>query len=420
VLCVSDKAGHLTPSALGDLVAAVAQATSLPVEVAVRAPGGLAPVSATAAVVAGAAAVQAAAGLVALVACRPSAETLRAALVGWRRALGCDQVALDAAARLVGRVLPGDVLDRAASAAAGPAVGLPPELTPGLGARMSRLGARRGLAEVADEAAAVARDLGSVTLGRPIGEAIVSQALDHLVTERRWAETDLTLAEVALGRIGRLRGPVAPEALAAAEAASVPAPRELPDLAGVAAEAPGGLSEEDLVLWAQFPEATERLLARRRSLDLEADESPGGHGIDRMLLETMVEVIDAAGGEAEVSVEIGGARVTVRRAGAAPERHDEVAPDGRADAGLARVESPMVGTFYRAPSPDADPFVQEGQRVDAGQTLCLIEAMKLFNEIVADRGGVVRSVAVENAEPVEYGQLLFLIEPAPEEEEAPA
>ena len=81
-ICVSDKAGHLTPSALGELVAAVAAATGLPVEVAVRAPGGLAPVSATAAAVAGAASVQAAAGLVALVACRPSAETLRAALVG--------------------------------------------------------------------------------------------------------------------------------------------------------------------------------------------------------------------------------------------------------------------------------------------------------------------------------------------------
>ena len=134
----------------------------------------------------------------------------------------------------------------------------------------------------------------------------------------------------------------------------------------------------------------------------------------------MVEVVDAAGGEAEVSVEIGGARVTVRRAGAAPERHDEPVPgDGRlADAGLTRVESPMVGTFYRAPSPEADPFVREGQRVEEGQTLCLIEAMKLFNEIVAHTGGTVRSVAAENAEPVEYGQLLFLIAPEGEEEAA--
>ena len=225
-ICVSDKAGHLTPSALGELVVAVAAATGLPVEVAVRAPGGLAPVSATAAAVAGAASVQAAAGLVALVACRPSAETLRAALVGWHRSLRCDPDALDAAARLVGRVLQGDVMDRAAATAAGPAVPLPPELTAGVSARLARLGLRRGLAQVAAEAAAVAGDLGAVTLGHPVGEAIVSQAVDHVVEGRRWAETGVTLAEVALGRIGRLRGPVAPEALAAAEAAGVPEPRE--------------------------------------------------------------------------------------------------------------------------------------------------------------------------------------------------
>jgi oxaloacetate decarboxylase (Na+ extruding) subunit alpha len=409
-ICVSDKAGHLTPSALGDLVAAVGEATGMPVEVAVRAPGGLAPVAATAAAVAGAGSVQAAAGLVALVACRPSAETLRAALVGWRRTLDCDPDALDAASRLVGRALHGDVMDRAAATAAGPAVALPPELAPGVRTRLSRLGKRCGLAQVADEAAAVARDLGAVTLGHPLGEAIVSQAVDHVIDGRRWSETGLTLAEVALGRIGRLRGPVAPEAMAAAEAAGVPEPRALPDLAGVAESAPPGLSEEDLVLWAQFPEAAERLLARRRSLGLESEEAPVGHGIDRTLIETMVEVIDAAGGEAEVSVEIGSARVTVRRAGAAPERLDDPIPDGRADAGLVRIESPMVGTFYRAPSPDADPFVSEGERVEEGQTLCLIEAMKLFNEIVAQTPGVVRGIAAENAEPVEYGQLLFLIE----------
>ena len=85
--------------------------------------------------------------------------------------------------------------------------------------------------------------------------------------------------------------------------------------------------------------------------------------------------------------------------------------DGDPDEGLIRVESPMVGTFYRAPSPDASPFVEEGQRVAPGDTLCLIEAMKLFNEIQAEHGGIVRRILVENAEPAEFGQLLFLIEP---------
>ena len=73
------------------------------------------------------------------------------------------------------------------------------------------------------------------------------------------------------------------------------------------------------------------------------------------------------------------------------------------------VKSPMVGTFYRSSAPAAKPFVEIGQSVNAGDTLCIIEAMKLLNEIEADQGGVIKSVLVENGQPVEYGQPLFLI-----------
>jgi acetyl-CoA carboxylase biotin carboxyl carrier protein len=73
------------------------------------------------------------------------------------------------------------------------------------------------------------------------------------------------------------------------------------------------------------------------------------------------------------------------------------------------VTSPMVGSFYRAPSPGADPFVQVGDTVKEGQTLCIIEAMKLLNEIEADKAGVVKEILVENGQAVEYGQPLFVI-----------
>ncbi|RDI94525.1 acetyl-CoA carboxylase biotin carboxyl carrier protein [Meiothermus sp. QL-1] len=76
------------------------------------------------------------------------------------------------------------------------------------------------------------------------------------------------------------------------------------------------------------------------------------------------------------------------------------------------VKAPIVGTFYRAPSPEAEPYVKEGDRVRKGQVLCIIEAMKLMNEIESEFDGVVRKILVNNAEPVEYGQVLFLIEPA--------
>ena len=74
------------------------------------------------------------------------------------------------------------------------------------------------------------------------------------------------------------------------------------------------------------------------------------------------------------------------------------------------IESPMVGTFYRAPTPGAKAFVEVGQQVSEGDTLCIIEAMKMLNQIEADQSGTIAAIMVDNAEPVEYGQVLFVIE----------
>jgi acetyl-CoA carboxylase biotin carboxyl carrier protein len=79
---------------------------------------------------------------------------------------------------------------------------------------------------------------------------------------------------------------------------------------------------------------------------------------------------------------------------------------------LAEVTSPMVGTFYRAPAPDAPPYVEVGDRVTKGQTLCILEAMKLMNELESEVSGTIREICVDNAEPVEFGQVLFRIDPA--------
>ncbi len=75
------------------------------------------------------------------------------------------------------------------------------------------------------------------------------------------------------------------------------------------------------------------------------------------------------------------------------------------------IKSPMVGTFYRSPGPDVDPFVKVGDHVSKGDTLCIIEAMKIMNEVEAEVSGVILDIQIENAQPVEYGQTLFLIEP---------
>lgn len=87
-------------------------------------------------------------------------------------------------------------------------------------------------------------------------------------------------------------------------------------------------------------------------------------------------------------------------------------PANGADSTYVEVTSPMVGTFYRSPEPDADPFVQEQERISTGQQLCIIEAMKLMNPIQSELNGRVMAILVEDAQPVEYGQPLFLIEPA--------
>jgi acetyl-CoA carboxylase biotin carboxyl carrier protein len=88
---------------------------------------------------------------------------------------------------------------------------------------------------------------------------------------------------------------------------------------------------------------------------------------------------------------------------AAAQPAEDAVPEGHV------VRSPMVGTFYRAPAPGAKNFSEVGQSVNAGDTLCIIEAMKLLNEIEADQGGVIKAILVENGQPVEYGEPLFVI-----------
>ena len=105
--------------------------------------------------------------------------------------------------------------------------------------------------------------------------------------------------------------------------------------------------------------------------------------------------------------------VTPVAAQAVAERPQEkAAAPGEAAKGLKEIASPMVGTFYRAPSPDTEPYAEVGDVVKKGDVVCIIEAMKLMNEVKAEISGRIVEIPVENAEPVEYGQALFLIEPA--------
>ncbi len=149
--------------------------------------------------------------------------------------------------------------------------------------------------------------------------------------------------------------------------------------------------------------------------------------MDLRKLKTLIELVESSG-IAELEISEGEERVRITRTGVSaamvPQIHAvsptmmpaaQAAPAAAAAPAEApaveghEVKSPMVGTFYRSASPGAKPFVDVGQNVNAGDTLCIIEAMKLLNEIEADKGGVIKAILVENGQPVEFGQPLFII-----------
>lgn len=144
--------------------------------------------------------------------------------------------------------------------------------------------------------------------------------------------------------------------------------------------------------------------------------------MDLRKLKTLIDLV-AESGIAELEITEGEGKVRIVKfsqtvhavapvAEAAPAPQPAAAPAAaEAPKGPAGhvVKAPMVGTFYRAPNPGASPFVEVGQSVKEGEPLCIIEAMKLLNEIEADKAGVVKEILVENGEPVEYGQPLFVI-----------
>jgi oxaloacetate decarboxylase alpha subunit len=202
------------------------------------------------------------------------------------------------------------------------------------------------------------------------------------------------------------------------------------DLDAVRDEARGlAASDEELLLLALFGEEAEALLHAVRGR-ARGEEGLVGGSVDQTRAETIRELVRIVqeSGVGEIAVEESGMRVTVKRredtepvpevpapAPSIPTPDDLALPAPEAAPetdGVIRVEAPMVGTFYRAASPGAPPFVEEGASVARGQTLCILEAMKLMNEIKSDLDGTIRRIHVGNGEAVEFGQLLFEIEPA--------
>jgi acetyl-CoA carboxylase biotin carboxyl carrier protein len=156
----------------------------------------------------------------------------------------------------------------------------------------------------------------------------------------------------------------------------------------------------------RFPEVEElvELMDRHGLLEVDVHTAPDGTRRLRLARAGAASHANAAAHAPHPA----GSHGSAARPAAAPEPAAPAAPVEK----LHAFTSPMVGTFYRAPSPEAPPFVSVGDRVDEHRTVCIIEAMKVMNEITPDIAGEIVSIEVENGEAVEYGQTLFLIRPA--------
>jgi oxaloacetate decarboxylase alpha subunit len=248
----------------------------------------------------------------------------------------------------------------------------------------------------------------------------------HVLSAQRWQIVVDELRDLIEGRLGSPPAEIDPVARRAVQLIGEGAGREerLVELDDVRDAAEGlASSDEDLLLLALFGEEAEPLLRsiRSRGGDAEALARAGLEQGEAERIRELIRIVQESG-IGEVTIEEGETRVTVRRSeeaavmpalgvSASVPGAELEAPIGPPPDGTIRVESPMVGTFYRAPEPGAEPFVEEGDPVGPGQTLCILEAMKLMNEVKAEVEAVVRKVCVENAQPVEYGQLLFELEP---------
>ena len=305
---------------------------------------------------------------------------------------------------------------------------VPVGLVAALDVQLRGRAARERLDEVLNELDRVRREAGSPPLAAPIGQILATQALLNVLSSNRYGTMVDELRDLVDGSFGQTPGPIDPGLARAVELHGDGRERVAVDLDALREEARGlASSEEELLLLALFGEEAEPLLRaiRQRS---SGEESLGAGGVDQARAARIREVVRIVQetGVGEISLEEDGMRVSVRRSlepsvptGSAGALADTGAADSAPpqlpalprDDSLARVESPMVGTFYRAPAPGEEPFVTEGDAVEAGQTLCILEAMKLMNEVKAESEAIVRKIHVEDAQPVEYGQLLFELEP---------
>ena len=424
---LNDPTDALLPHLTEELITRIREATGLPVGLHVQGAAGTGLLNAVVATRVGADFVATAVYPLALTLHRVAGQSLVEALHGLGRETGVDVDALWDASDLVDEYI-GDepvapVAPRIAVRAA--EYDLPAGLVAALDVHLRAHAAGDRLLDTLAETQRIRAEAGWPPLAAPIGQILGSQALLNILSARRYGTVLDEFRQLVLGGYGETPAPIDPTLRRAVEllGADRPALEDDPPSAEDVRETAEGLAsaEEDLVLIAMFGEDAGQLLQTiRQRHSREASLLVGDVDAQRAeRIRELVKIVQESG-VGEIEIEDEGMRVSVRRADEPQVAHSSAIVVGETpveagtaagNGGIVRVESPMVGVFYRAADPGTPPFVDLGDVVAAGQTLCLLEAMKLFNELTAEVDGRIRSIHAENGQPVEYGTLLFEIEP---------
>lgn len=291
------------------------------------------------------------------------------------------------------------------------------------------------LPEVLEEIPRVRAEVGYPPLVTPLSQIVGIQAVLNVLSGKRWGVIPDEMKSYVKGLYGRPPGPMNPEVekkILNNEKRIECRPADLiKETLDDYAKEIGDLAknEEDVLMYALFPKPAREYLERHKegaekAVFLTSEEIKAvkeGEYMDIDQIRQLIQMVEQSDVN-EVVVEEGGVKIYVRK-GAAPvveskesvageaEKAGEVTETAEYPDSWKRIDAPMVGTFYRALSPDAPPFVEEEDVVEEGQTTCILEAMKLMNEIVMEEKGIIKKILVENGHPVEYGQTLFLYEP---------
>jgi oxaloacetate decarboxylase alpha subunit len=428
---LNDPTGALLPHVTQELVERLREASGLPVGLYVQAAAGTALANALVATRVGADLVATAVYPLGLALHRIAGESLVEALHGLGRETGVELARLWEASDVVDDHIGDEPLAPLAPRIAVRAAeyDLPAGLVAALDVHLRAHAAGDRLLDALVEVGRIREEAGSPPLAAPIGQILGSQALLNVLSARRYGTVLDEFRQLVTGGYGTPPAPIEPDIRRAVEllAGDAPALEDDPPSAEDVREAAEGIasSEEDLVLLAMFGAEAETLLRSiRQRHSREASLLGGDVDVQRAeRIRELVRIVQESG-VGEIEIEDEGMRVSVRRAdepgtmvAAVPGLVAAVAPveadlpSALSDSSTIRVESPMVGVFYRAPQPGSPPFVEVGDVVASGQTLCVLEAMKLFNELKTEVDGRVRAIHVDNGQPVEFGTLLFELEP---------